>query len=308
MDYKHTPVLLNEVLEWLKINHGIYVDATVGGGGYASKILERLGPAGSLIGIDCDQDALNYTSKYLSQYYNKQLKLIKGNFSDILNILKKMEVNEIQGIVFDLGISSYQVDFAPRGFSFRADALLDMRMDQTQKLTAKDLINKLSKEELSRILRDYGQEPYARKIAGLIIQEKGKKMIKTTRELAEIVKRAVRYKKKIHPATKTFQALRIAVNKELENLSLGLENALKLLAKNGRILVISYHSLEDKIVKQFFNKYSGKCICNPGLIICQCNSQKKLKVLTKKPIAPAKEEILINPRARSAKLRVACKI
>lgn len=298
MIFKHTPVMVKELLEYLKPeNSGIYVDATLGGGGHTEKILEVLGKKGSLICIDCDKDAAFNTSKHLKD--DLRVRIIQDNFSNLSEILKALKCEAINGIIFDLGISSYQLEFAPRGFSFQADGLLDMRMDNTgQKLTAKDLINKLPEIELRKILREYGEERYAGSIARKIVSRRQVKAIVTTKELVEIVKRSVprkRWPDKINVATRTFQALRIAVNRELENLKKGLEDSLKHLKPGGKIVVISYHSLEDRIVKNFFKK-------------CSLIHPQTLKILTKKPLSPGQEEISCNPRSRSAKLRAACKM
>lgn len=293
---KHTPVMVKEVLEYLNPEKGgIYVDATIGGGGHSEKILAIFGNKGSLIGIDCDEDALNNISGSIKN--DPRVKLVCRNFSKLESTVKELGCGKIDGIIFDLGVSSYHLEFAPRGFSFQADGFLDMRMDKSQQLTAGQLVNELPEIELKKIVREYGEERFAGRIARAIVESRKSEQIKTTGELAEIVKKAVPRKawpRKINVATRTFQALRIAVNKELENLKSGLEDSLKVLKPGGRIVVISYHSLEDRIVKLFFRKHA--LTHPPGL-----------EILTKKPIVPDLTEIINNPRSRSAKLRAARK-
>lgn len=286
MKYQHTPALVKEVLENLKLHpEGVYVDATIGEGGHSEKILERISPTGKLIGIDRDEEALKVARNRLRKY-RQHCWLVKGNFCDLSIILQKRGIKQVDGILFDLGISFSQLANPRRGFSFRADGPLDMRMDAAQELNAADLINNLKESELAELIFKYGQERWARRIARKIAQERP---ISTTHQLVNIIKEALPFSarhSRLHLATRTFQALRIAVNKELENLTDGLSSAAGGLKKSGRIVVISYHSLEDRIVKRAFLE------------------EKRIRVITKKPLRPGREEISGNPRSRSAKLRV----
>lgn len=287
----HIPVLLKEAIEILSIKEdGIYLDATVGLGGHAAEILLRLGHKGRLIGIDRDENALQYARKTLG---NGRVSLKKGSFSELKDILLALSIEEIDGVLFDLGVSMLQIKDHERGFSFLAETKLDMRMDKSQKLTAWDIVNKYPEKEISRILEEFGEEPLARKIARSIFLHRIKMPINTCAELADIVMKLYRRRGKTHPATRTFQALRIEVNKEMSELKKGLELAVEVLKKNGRMCVISYHSLEDRIVKNFIRTFS-----NAGV----------LRTITKKPLQPDMDEIRKNPASRSAKLRGAEKI
>lgn len=311
MYFEHTPVLADEVIGALNIQKdGIYVDATLGGGGYALKILSELGPCGSLVGIDRDQEAIENFKKVVRN--NRSIILVKDNFKNIKRVLDGLKIKEVDGIVFDLGVSTHHLRSASRGFSFSQDGPLDMRMDKDEAVTAKDLVNNAETEVLEKIFRDFGEEKFSRLIARGIISERRKKEIATTSDLVNIINRRVpsKFKKgKIHFATRIFQALRIAVNDELDNLKTALKDSIEVLKKKGRVAVISYHSLEDRIVKNIFKLYAGKCICPREMPECSCEAKlKKLKVVTKKPITPGEAELGVNPKSRSAKLRAAEKI
>ena len=307
----HEPVMVNEALEFLQPRSGqVCMDCTVGGGGHAVEIVKRILPDGKLLGIDRDDDALKAAAKRLSEYPGNVI-LEKGNFSDIETIAWRSGIESVNGVIFDLGVSSYQLETPERGFSFRHEAELDMRMDTTQPVTAKDIVNSYSERRLTEIIRDYGEERWAKRIAKFIVDRRSTRPIRTTTELVDIIKAAVpagARGDRIHPATRTFQALRIAVNNELESLQAGLDAAIKLLVPTGRVVVLSYHSLEDRIVKEAFTRQAGRCTCPPGLPICACGARENVKILTKKPVLPTDEEVRANPRARSAKLRAAQKL
>jgi 16S rRNA (cytosine1402-N4)-methyltransferase len=307
----HTPVMLEKVLQSLRCKPGgIYVDGTLGGGGHARAILENTAPDGLLIGIDRDDDALLESEKRLQPFGQRKI-LIKGNFADIGEILTNLNIRTVDGILLDLGVSSHQLDTADRGFSFSLDAPLDMRMDQSSRYRAYDLVNLSPEKELRKVIRDYGEEPMAGRIARAILAKRASAPIRTTIELADVVCRAVRrqgVRKKVHPATRTFQAIRIAVNQELSNLSTAMDAGIDQLGQGGRFSIISFHSLEDRIVKETFRSWEGRCQCPPGLPVCQCQREAKLRVLTRKPLRPEADESETNPRARSARLRTAEKI
>jgi 16S rRNA (cytosine1402-N4)-methyltransferase len=307
----HTPVMLEKVLQSLRCKPGgIYVDGTLGGGGHARAILENTAPDGLLIGIDRDDDALLESEKRLQSFGQRKI-LIKGNFADIGEILTNLNIRKVDGILLDLGVSSHQLDTADRGFSFSLDAPLDMRMDQSSRYRAYDLVNLSPEKELRKVIRDYGEEPMAGRIARAILAKRASAPIRTTIELADVVCRAVRrqgVRKKVHPATRTFQAIRIAVNQELSNLSTAMDAGIDQLGQGGRFSIISFHSLEDRIVKETFRSWEGRCQCPPGLPVCQCQREAKLRVLTRKPLRPEAGESETNPRARSARLRTAEKI
>lgn len=307
----HTPVMLEKVLQSLRCKPGgIYVDGTLGGGGHARAILENTAPDGLLIGIDRDDDALLESEKRLQPFGQRKI-LIKGNFADIGEILTNLNIRKVDGILLDLGVSSHQLDTADRGFSFSLDAPLDMRMDQSSRYRAYDLVNLSPEKELRKVIRDYGEEPMAGRIARAILAKRASAPIRTTIELADVVCRAVRrqgVRKKVHPATRTFQAIRIAVNQELSNLSTAMDAGIDQLGQGGRFSIISFHSLEDRIVKETFRSREGRCQCPPGLPVCQCQREAKLRVLTRKPLRPEAGESETNPRARSARLRTAEKI
>jgi 16S rRNA (cytosine1402-N4)-methyltransferase len=311
MDVFHKPVLLEEAVGSLCCRPGgTYVDGTIGGGGHAQAILEKTSPSGLLIGIDADEEALAEAERRLRPFGNRKT-LIKGNFADIGQILKELHIEKVDGILLDLGVSSHQLESADRGFSFSLNAPLDMRMDRSRKLNAYDLINTFSVQELEKIIRGYGEETMAGRIVRAISEQRIKAPIRTTYELAQIIVQSVPSKfrrRKIHPATKTFQAIRIAVNNELANLHRAVSDGISLLHKQGRFCIISFHSLEDRIVKNIFRSWEKGCICPPDIPICTCHRKPLLKIITKKPIIPEVIERTNNPRARSAKLRTAERI
>jgi 16S rRNA (cytosine1402-N4)-methyltransferase len=306
--FHHVTVLKKESVEGLNIKKdGIYVDCTLGGAGHSCLIAAKLGAEGTLIGIDQDQIALNAASERL-QGVDCQIRLVKSNFKDIKKVLTDLGLAGVDGILFDLGVSSPQLDEAERGFSYNHDAPLDMRMDQEGNLTAYDIINGWDDEELASIIYRYGEEKFSRRIAKSIVEARKDKPIESTLELAEIVKLAIPAATRRtgpHPAKRTFQAIRIAVNDELDVFASALEDAIECLNPNGRVSVITFHSLEDRICKQTFQKYVGGCTCPPDFPKCVCNHKATLHIVTRKPIAPSDEELESNPRARSAKLRIA---
>ena len=307
MDFSHIPVLLRETIEALNIRpDGIYVDGTAGGGGHSQEILNRL-EKGTLIAIDQDPDAVETVTKRLEG--NKNVKVARANFSQMDEVVRSLGFDRVDGVLLDIGVSSRQLDTPERGFSFHNDAPLDMRMSQ-EGTSARDLVNTLPHGELARIIRMYGEERFASSIAGAIVREREKKPIETTLELAEIVKSGVPAAKRRdgHPARKTFQALRIAVNGELDRLSVGLEAAFSLLAPGGRLAVITFHSLEDRIVKQYFAQLCTGCTCPKDFPVCVCGKKPQAKLWKKKPVEASEEELASNARSRSAKLRVLEKI
>jgi 16S rRNA (cytosine1402-N4)-methyltransferase len=301
----------SEVVESLRCRPGgIYVDGTVGGGGHAGKILQHTAPDGLLIGLDVDDDALRESEKRLMPFGSRKI-LVKGNFADIDAILDSLNIREVDGILLDLGVSAHQLKTAHRGFSFSLNAALDMRMDQSRGLCAYDIINTFPEKELERIIKDYGEEIMASRIVKMISMRRKTSPIKTTAELADAIVKALPspFKtKRIHPATRTFQAIRIYVNNELLNLHDAINRGVDVLRTSGRFSIISFHSLEDRIVKDGFRSWEKECICPPSLPVCACHRKAKLKVITRKPITPAASEIESNPKARSAKLRTAERI
>jgi 16S rRNA (cytosine1402-N4)-methyltransferase len=311
MDLFHTPVMVREVIESLRCRAGaIYVDGTIGGGGHAEAILQSTAPDGLLIGIDADGDAIGEAEQRLARFGDRKI-LVRGNFADMETILAEKNVGKVDGILLDLGVSSHQLDNAERGFSFALDAPLDMRMDRNGRRNAADLVNTLPWQELAGIIRDYGEERMAGRIARSIAKAREVSPIRTTADLARVVLRAMpaeTARQKIHPATRTFQALRIAVNDELTRLQKTMAGGMKQLAPGGRFSVISFHSLEDRIVKNAFRSGEKGCTCPPDLPVCACGKKPTLKVLTRKPVIPSDEEIRDNPRSRSAKLRTAERI
>ena len=311
MDFVHVSVLKKESIEGLHINpSGTYVDGTFGGGGHALEIISRLNGNGRLIGIDQDRDAIENGRTKLEPYKNKA-QLVRDNFSNIQNIMKDLHIESIDGILLDIGVSSHQLDEGTRGFSYMQDAELDMRMDDRNPITAKQMIAEYSEAELSRIIREYGEERWASRIAQFIVQERAKMPINTTAELVEVIKKAVPKKARQdgpHPAKRTFQALRIAVNRELEILEGSIRDMVDLLKPGGRICIITFHSLEDRIVKQTFQSLEHPCTCPPEFPVCVCGKKPSVRIITRKPIVPSEEEVAANPRARSAKLRIAEKI
>jgi len=307
----HIPVMQREVVESLRCRPGgIYIDGTVGGGGHAGEILRHTAPDGLLIGIDVDVDALRESEERLRPFGRRKI-LVKGNFADIDAILESLNIREVDGILLDLGVSAHQLKTARRGFSFSLNAALDMRMDQSRGLSAYDIINTFPEKELERIIKDYGEEIMASRIVKMISMRRKTSPIKTTAELADAIVKALPspFKtKRIHPATRTFQAIRIYVNNELLNLHDAVNRGVDVLRTSGRFSIISFHSLEDRIVKDGFRSWEKGCICPPSLPVCACHRKTKLKILTRKPITPAASEIESNPQARSAKLRAAERI
>ena len=307
----HEPVMIKEVVESLRCRTGgIYVDGTVGGGGHACEILEQSAPEGVLIGIDRDEDALGEAASRLRSFGSRKI-LVKGNYADIAAILADLKIKFVDGIILDLGVSSHQLEEAGRGFSFSQEGPLDMRMDRAQGFSAGDLVNNGAESELAKIIRDYGEERMAGKIARAIVRKRSAAPITTTTELAAVVRQAtspVYGRQKIHPATRTFQAIRIAVNDELVDLPRAIGSGIEVLATGGRFSLIAFHSLEDRIVKNEFRRREGGCICPPRLPVCVCQRNAVLRVLTKKPMRPGPEELAGNPRARSARLRTAERI
>ncbi len=304
---KHEPVLLNETLKFLDPQpNQNFIDCTIGGGGHSKAILSLSVPNGRILGIDKDKMAIENAEDNLKKYKSRYM-LVKENFVNLKKIVLKYKFFDVDGILLDLGMSTIQLSDDKRGFSFIKDAPLDMRMDQEGKLTAANIVNKWSEVDLIKIFKDYGEERYARKIAKAIVSKREKETITGSLQLVEIIKEVKFYDRK-HPATKVFQALRIAVNEELNNLKNVLPDCLSILKSKGKITVISFHSMEDRIVKSFFKKESIDCICPPKTLVCRCGHKAKLKILTKKPITATNQEIEQNPKSRSAKLRVAEKI
>lgn len=311
MPVYHTPVMQKEVVQFLRCRPGgVYVDGTLGGGGHAFEILQNSAPDGTVIGIDIDDDAIDESRRRLEIFKDRAI-LEKGNFADLDTILKDLNVHGVDGILLDLGVSSHQIETAGRGFSFSLDAKLDMRMDSSSGLNAYDVVNSFPDRELEKIIRDYGEEVMAGRIARAISARRSMSPIKTTAELADLIVHALpppMRRGRIHPATRTFQAIRIFVNKELLNLHCAINCGIDMLNESGRFLVISFHSLEDRIVKNHFRSWEKGCICPSDFPVCSCQRKPRLKVLTKKPIMPGDDEIASNPRARSARLRIAERI
>lgn len=305
MEFSHIPVLKNETIELLNIrNNGIYVDGTVGGAGH-SLAIEKQANLHKLVAIDQDIEALETAKKNLSDYSN--VVYINDNFRNIDSILSSLKIDAVDGILVDIGVSSYQIDSAERGFSFRLDAKLDMRMSRSNSFSAYELVNTYSEEELARVIRDYGEEKFAKSIAKHIVSEREKKPIETTKELEKIILSSVpRYKGQDGRSNvqRTFQAIRIEVNGELDALSEFIDKAVSFLKPGGRLAIISFHSLEDRIVKQKFRELSTGCICPPDFPICVCGHKAVVKLITKHPVEATKEELEINPRSAPAKLRV----
>ncbi len=303
MEFNHIPVLLNETIEGLNIKpNGIYVDGTAGGGGHSAEILKRL-EGGRLVSIDRDPDAIQTVKQRFKD--NENSIIIKGNFCDMKKLLAQRGIRQVDGVLLDIGVSSHQLDTAERGFSFHEDAPLDMRMSQSG-ATAADLVNTLSQKELCGIIRSYGEEKYADSISRAIVKSREQKPIKTTFELAEIIRYSVpeRVRRNGHPARKTFQALRIEVNHELDALQAGLEDAFSLLSDGGRLAVITFHSLEDRIVKRAMAKWCEGCTCPPDFPVCVCGNKPKARLISRKPLVANDQEVSTNPRSRSAKLRI----
>lgn len=307
MGFEHRSVLLNETIDGLHIKpDGTYVDGTLGGGGHSYEVCRRLGDKGSIIGIDQDAAAIAAAAIRLKDFGEK-VTIVRSNYCDMKSRLQELEIDKVDGIILDLGVSSYQLDTAERGFSYRVDAPLDMRMDTRQELTARDIVNDYGEEELYRVIRDYGEDKFARNIAKHIVMERGERPIETTGQLTEIVRRAIpmKYQKKSgHPSKRTFQALRIELNRELEVLRDSLDDMIDLLNPGGRLCIITFHSLEDRIVKSAFKKNENPCTCPPDFPVCVCGKISKGSIVTKKPILPSKEEMERNSRSKSAKLRI----
>ena len=305
----HTPVLLEEVVKLLQPHDGgLYVDGTLGGGGHAEEILRVTAPGGQLIGLDRDLEALEASRERLKKFEGR-VRLLHANFAEVENVLISSAITAVDGLLFDVGVSSRQLNEPSRGFSFQREGPLDMRMDRSIGESARDVLLHCDVEELTRIFRVYGEERRAWAIAKCIERERAVHPLETTTELAQLVERVLGPKRgAIHPATRVFQALRIHVNRELENLQQGLVGAVRVLKSGGRLAVISFHSLEDRIVKQFFVQMSTGCVCPPRLVGCVCGRKEVLRIVTRKPVTASEDEVRQNPRARSAKLRVAEKI
>lgn len=307
MEFKHKSVLLNETIDGLNIKpDGIYVDGTLGGGGHAYEVCRRLGEKGSIVGIDQDAAAIEAASARLKDFGEK-VTIVRSNYCDMKSKLHELGIDKVDGIVLDLGVSSYQLDTAERGFSYREDAPLDMRMDTRQKMTAKDIVNDYTEADLYRVIRDYGEDKFAKNIAKHIVQARAVKPVETTAELSEIIRASIpmKFQKKSgHPAKRTFQAIRIELNRELDVLRDSLDDMIDLLNPGGRLCIITFHSLEDRIVKSAFRKNENPCTCPPDFPVCVCGKKSKGSIITKKPILPSEEELEYNSRSKSAKLRI----
>lgn len=307
MTFEHKSVLLEETVDSLAIRpDGIYVDGTLGGGGHAYEVCSRLSDEGRLIGIDQDADAIQAASERLKVFRNK-VTIVRSNYENIAAVLSDLGIRKVDGIYLDLGVSSYQLDTVERGFTYREDAPLDMRMDQRNTQTAADIVNTYSESELYRIIRDYGEDRFAKNIAKHIVRARAEKPFETTGELIEVIKAAIPMKVRAtggHPAKRTFQALRIELNHELDVLNRSIDTMIDLLNPGGRLSIITFHSLEDRIVKTRFRDNENPCICPPGFPVCMCGKKSKGSVVTRKPIVPTEEEIENNKRSKSSKLRV----
>lgn len=307
MEFKHKSVLLKETVDGLVTKpDGIYVDGTLGGGGHSYEVCTRLDEKGSIIGIDQDEAAIEAASIRLKDFGEK-VTIVRSNYCDMKSKLHELGIDKVDGIMLDLGVSSYQLDTAERGFSYRENAPLDMRMDRRQKMTARDIVNTYSEMDLYRVIRDYGEDKFAKNIAKHIVVERSKRSIETTGELAEIIKHAIPMKirkKGGHPAKQTFQAIRIELNRELDVLRDSLDEMIDMLNPGGRLCIITFHSLEDRIVKSSFRKNENPCTCPREFPVCVCGNISKGKILTRKPILPSEEELGENSRSASAKLRI----
>ncbi|RGU96065.1 16S rRNA (cytosine(1402)-N(4))-methyltransferase RsmH [Clostridium sp. AF15-17LB] len=307
MGFEHKSVLLEETINGLNIRpNGTYVDGTLGGGGHAYEICRRLGNKGSIVGIDQDAAAITAAGARLKDFGEK-VTIVRSNYCDMKSQLHQLGIDKVDGIVLDLGVSSYQLDTAERGFSYREDAPLDMRMDTRQKMTARDIVNDYGEMDLYRVIRDYGEDKFAKNIAKHIVAARAERPIETTGQLTGIIRQAIpmKYQKKSgHPSKRTFQAIRIELNRELEVLRDSLEDMIDLLKPGGRLCIITFHSLEDRIVKSAFKKNENPCTCPSDFPVCVCGKESKGSILTRKPILPDEEELEYNSRAKSAKLRI----
>ncbi|MEI3227526.1 MAG: 16S rRNA (cytosine(1402)-N(4))-methyltransferase RsmH [Lachnospiraceae bacterium] len=309
MEFKHRPVLLEETIESLKIRpDGIYVDGTLGGAGHASQVCKRLSEKGRFVGIDQDDCALQAAGERLKEFgKNVRIDCVKSNYCQMKSVLENLGIDKVDGILLDIGVSSYQLDNAERGFTYREDAPLDMRMDQSSSFSAKDVVNQYDEMQLYRVIRDYGEEKFAKNIAKHIVAARQEKKIETTGELIEIIKASIPAKVRAtggHPAKRTFQAIRIEVNRELEVLQDSIDEMIDLLNDGGRLCIITFHSLEDRIVKNKFRENEDPCICPKNFPVCVCGRKSRGKVITRKPIVPSEQEVQENKRSKSSKLRV----
>ena len=305
MEFKHKPVMLKECIQGLQIKlNGIYVDGTLGGAGHSKQIAKKLNNTGRILGIDRDEEALKAAKENLEEFNN--ITYIKGNHDDIKEILEQLNIEKVDGILLDLGVSSYQLDQKNRGFSYLGENRLDMRMDKTQELTAEKIVNEYTEEQLSNIIYEYGEEKFAKRIAKNICEIRREKRIETTKQLVEIIEKSIPKSKQKngHPAKKTFQAIRIEVNNEIKPLYDTILNCIECLKPKGRLCVITFHSLEDRAVKNAMIEAKGKCTCPPDLPYCVCGAKSEGKIITKKPVTPTKEEQEENTRSKSAKLRI----
>ena len=306
MEFKHVSVLLQETVDGLNVKpDGIYVDGTLGGGGHSYEVCTRLGVKGSIIGIDQDEAAIEAASIRLKDFGEK-VTIVRSNYCDMKSRLHELGIDKVDGIMLDLGVSSYQLDTADRGF-YREDAPLDMRMDQRSEMTARDIVNDYSEMDLYRVIRDYGEDKFAKNIARHIVRERAKRPIETTGELTEVIRHAIpmKFQKKTgHPAKRTFQAIRIELNRELDVLRDSLDDMIDMLNPGGRLCIITFHSLEDRIVKSAFKKNENPCTCPSDFPVCVCGKVSKGRVITRKPILPSEEEMEVNSRSKSAKLRI----
>ena len=309
MEFKHRPVLLEETIESLKIRpDGIYVDGTLGGAGHASQVCKRLSEKGRFVGIDQDDCALQAAGERLKEFgKNVRIDCVKSNYCQMKSVLENLGIDKVDGILLDIGVSSYQLDNAERGFTYREDAPLDMRMDQSSSFSAKDVVNQYDEMQLYRVIRDYGEEKFAKNIAKHIVAARQEKKVETTGELIEIIKASIPAKVRAtggHPAKRTFQAIRIEVNRELEVLQDSIDEMIDLLNDGGRLCIITFHSLEDRIVKNKFRENEDPCICPKNFPVCVCGRKSRGKVITRKPIVPSEQEVQENKRSKSSKLRV----
>lgn len=304
--HRHIPVMKDEILALLRPHAGVrFLDGTLGGGGHAAAFLDASVPDGVLLGLDQDADALTVATQRLAPYEGRCI-CVQENFSQASAVLQRLEWDGVDGVLLDLGFSSLQVEESERGFSFLRSGPLDMRMDRRQEVSAADIVNTASQDELKRIFREFGEEPAAGRLARMVVRARSVSPIRTTTDLVRIIEQVIprSFRSHLHPATRVFQALRIAVNKELEHLSLFLRDGYRLLRPRGRMAILSYHSLEDRLVKEAFRRWAATCVCPPQLQVCACHWTPQVRILTAKPLSPSPEEVAMNPRARSARLRV----